>query len=39
LPVRSDGEHARYMAIFEDNLKRFAAGEPLINVVDKQRGY
>lgn len=36
---RSDGEHARYMAIFEENLKRFAAGEPLINVVDKQKGY
>jgi phosphoglycerate dehydrogenase-like enzyme len=36
---RSDGEHARYMAIFKENLRRFANGEPLINVVDKQRGY
>ena len=36
---RSDGEHARYMTIFRENLRRFAANEPLINVVDKQKGY
>ncbi len=36
---RSDGEHARYMAIFKENLRRFASDEPLINVVDKQKGY
>jgi phosphoglycerate dehydrogenase-like enzyme len=36
---RSDGEHARYMAIFRENLRRFANNEPLINVVDKQKGY
>ncbi len=36
---RSDGEHARYMELFGENLKRFAAGEPLLNVVDKQKGY
>jgi len=36
---RSDGEHARYMAIFKENLRRFANDEPLINVVDKQKGY
>lgn len=36
---RSDGEHARYMEIFRDNLRRFANDEPLINIVDKQKGY
>ena len=36
---RSDGEHARYMEIFRENLRRFANNEPLINVVDKQKGY
>lgn len=36
---RSDGEHARYMALFRENLRRFANEEPLINVVDKQKGY
>lgn len=36
---RSDGEHERYMTIFRENLRRFAKGEPLINVVDKQKGY
>ncbi len=36
---RSDGEHARYMALFRENLRRFQNGEPLINVVDKQKGY
>ncbi len=36
---RSDGEHARYMAIFRENLRRFQNNEPLINVVDKEKGY
>ncbi|MFB3828752.1 MAG: D-2-hydroxyacid dehydrogenase [Bryobacteraceae bacterium] len=36
---RSDGEHARYLELFAENLKRFAAGEPLLHVVDKQAGY
>ena len=36
---RSDGEHARYMWIFRENLRRFGNGEPLIYVVDKQKGY
>jgi phosphoglycerate dehydrogenase-like enzyme len=36
---RSDREHERYIALYKENLKRFAAGEPLLNVVDKQRGY
>jgi len=25
--------------IFADNLRRFEAGQPLVNVVDKQAGY
>ncbi|MEW6547813.1 MAG: D-2-hydroxyacid dehydrogenase [Bacillota bacterium] len=29
----------RALEIFVDNLRRFLAGEPLLNVVDKQRGY
>ena len=36
---RSDGENARYEALYIENLKRFAAGEPLLNVVDKEKGY
>jgi phosphoglycerate dehydrogenase-like enzyme len=36
---RSDGEQARYMALFKENLRRFGAGLPLLNVVDKQKGY
>ncbi len=36
---RSDGEHPRYIALYKENLKRFAAGEPLLHVVDKQKGY
>jgi phosphoglycerate dehydrogenase-like enzyme len=36
---RSDGEHARYIALFKENLVRFGKGEPLLNVVDKQKGY
>jgi len=27
------------MALFLDNLERFAAGQPLRNLVDKRRGY
>jgi phosphoglycerate dehydrogenase-like enzyme len=36
---RSDGEDARYLALFKENLRRFSAGEPLLHVVDKQKGY
>jgi len=36
---RSDGERARYLVLFRENLRRFGAGEPLIYVVDKQKGY
>jgi phosphoglycerate dehydrogenase-like enzyme len=31
--------HERAMAIFLDNLRRYRAGEPLLNVVDKEIGY
>jgi phosphoglycerate dehydrogenase-like enzyme len=31
--------HERAMDIFIDNLERYVKGEPLRNVVDKQRGY
>ncbi len=31
--------HERQKAIFLDNLRRFAHGEPLVNVVDITRGY
>ncbi len=31
--------HRRAMAIFLENLRRYCAGEPLTNVVDKQLGY
>ncbi|HTN62922.1 MAG TPA: D-2-hydroxyacid dehydrogenase [Devosia sp.] len=30
---------ARGYQIFADNLKRYVAGEPLVNIVDKQMGY
>jgi phosphoglycerate dehydrogenase-like enzyme len=33
------GTAQRSIEIFADNLKRFVAGEPLNNVVDKQAGY
>jgi phosphoglycerate dehydrogenase-like enzyme len=36
---RSDGESGRYLNLFKENLRRFAAGEPLLHVVDKQKGY
>ena len=29
----------RVMDILRENLRRFVAGEPMINVLDKQRGY
>jgi phosphoglycerate dehydrogenase-like enzyme len=30
---------ARAMTLFAENLRRYIAGEPLLNVVQKQRGY
>ncbi len=35
----SDGVQARRMELLKENLRRFVAGEALLNVVDKQRGY
>ena len=31
--------HERATAVFTDNLKRYAANQPLLNVVDKMKGY
>jgi phosphoglycerate dehydrogenase-like enzyme len=36
---RSDKDNARMVGTVKENLRRFMAGEPLINVVDKQKGY
>jgi D-2-hydroxyacid dehydrogenase (NADP+) len=35
----SDGIKARRMALIKDNIGRFMRGEPMINVVDKVKGY
>jgi phosphoglycerate dehydrogenase-like enzyme len=36
---RSDREHRRYIELYKENLQRFANGEPLLHVVDKQKGF
>ncbi|HLY09784.1 MAG TPA: NAD(P)-dependent oxidoreductase [Planctomycetota bacterium] len=36
---QSPGTRLRTRSLFLENLKRFAVGEPLINVVDKKAGY
>lgn len=36
---RSDKDRARMVGTIRDNIARFADGRPLINVVDKQKGY
>ncbi len=36
---RSDKDHARMVGTARANLVRFMSGEPLINVVNKQKGY
>ena len=36
---RSDKDHARMVGTIKENIKRFANDQPLINVVDKQKGY
>lgn len=33
------GERERHMTLLRENLRRYAAGERLLNVVDPQRGY
>ncbi len=35
----SQGYYERMTVLFCENLRRYMAGEPLINTVDKQRGY
>jgi D-2-hydroxyacid dehydrogenase (NADP+) len=36
---RSDKDRARMVGTIKENIQRFADGKPLINVVDKQKGY
>jgi D-3-phosphoglycerate dehydrogenase len=36
---RSDQDAARMIGTIKENIRRFVEGEPLINVVDKQKGY
>jgi phosphoglycerate dehydrogenase-like enzyme len=36
---RSDRDQERMFATIKENIRRFGAGMPLINVVDKQKGY
>ena len=36
---RSDKDRARMVGTIKDNIPRFVDGRPLVNVVDKQKGY
>lgn len=36
---RSDKDQARMVGTIKENIQRFADGKPLINIVDKQKGY
>ncbi|MCX6638502.1 MAG: D-2-hydroxyacid dehydrogenase, partial [Acidobacteria bacterium] len=36
---QSDLVQGRRMDLLKENIRRFAAGEPLLNVVDKAKGY
>lgn len=36
---RSDRDHERMVGTLKENIRRFVDGEPLVNVVDKQKGY
>jgi D-2-hydroxyacid dehydrogenase (NADP+) len=36
---RSDEDSGRMVGTIEENIRRFVEGRPLINVVDKQKGY
>ena len=36
---RSDLDRGRMLGTIKENIRRFADGQPLINVVDKQKGY
>jgi phosphoglycerate dehydrogenase-like enzyme/glyoxylase-like metal-dependent hydrolase (beta-lactamase superfamily II) len=37
--ARSDIDRERFWLLFRENLRRFVAGEPLLSVVDPERGY
>jgi phosphoglycerate dehydrogenase-like enzyme len=36
---QSDGSRRRVQLLVRENIRRFVAGEPLLNVVDKEEGY
>jgi phosphoglycerate dehydrogenase-like enzyme len=36
---QSDGARDRQWRLWRENVRRFVAGEPLLCVVDKQKGY
>jgi phosphoglycerate dehydrogenase-like enzyme len=36
---RSDVDQSRMIGLIQENIRRFVDGEPLLNVVDKQKGY
>jgi phosphoglycerate dehydrogenase-like enzyme len=36
---RSDNIDRRMMALFSENLRRYCIGEPLQNVIPRERGY
>ncbi len=36
---RSDRDHDRMVSTVKENVARFVDGKPLINVVDKKKGY
>jgi phosphoglycerate dehydrogenase-like enzyme len=36
---RSDLDRGRMLGTIKENIRRFAEGMPLVNVVDKQKGY
>jgi phosphoglycerate dehydrogenase-like enzyme len=36
---RSDQDAARMVGTIKDNIQRFVEGKPMVNVVDKQKGY
>jgi phosphoglycerate dehydrogenase-like enzyme len=36
---QSDGGKDRQWRLYRENIRRFVAGEPLLCVVDKNRGY
>jgi phosphoglycerate dehydrogenase-like enzyme len=36
---RSDRDHERMVGTIKDNIQRFVDGKPLVNVVDKRKGY